>query len=200
MVIKRERTDIRQRQIIDAAGNLICKYGSEHLTVKKIAAEVGISEAAIYCHFKSKKEILSFMLSHTEAVLLHDISRDRFGAKTVTLESIDKVFRKHFSAIGKRKGISFQVIAEIISLGDWNLNRQAFQMIERYISRLKELLSEGIRNGAICKDIDLDASATLLFTFIQGLLNIWALSEGSFNVVKKYEAIWKIYRKTIAIP
>ncbi|MDD5099709.1 MAG: TetR/AcrR family transcriptional regulator [Syntrophales bacterium] len=198
MAIQREHTDIRQRQIINAATNLICKYGSEHLTVKKIAAEVGISEAAIYCHFKSKKEILSFMLSHMEAILLHDISRDSIGSKAVTLESIDKVFRKHFSAIGKRKGISFQVIAEIISLGDWNLNRQAFQTIERYISCLKELLSEGIRNGVIRKDIDLDASATLLFTFIQGLLNIWALSEGRFNVIKKYDAIWKIYLGTIA--
>jgi AcrR family transcriptional regulator len=198
VAIQREHTDIRQRQIINAATNLICKYGSEHLTVKKIAAEVGISEAAIYCHFKSKKEILSFMLSHMEAILLHDISRDSIGSKAVTLESIDKVFRKHFSAIGKRKGISFQVIAEIISLGDWNLNRQAFQTIERYISCLKELLSEGIRNGVIRKDIDLDASATLLFTFIQGLLNIWALSEGRFNVIKKYDAIWKIYLGTIA--
>jgi len=197
---QREHTDIRQRQIINAATNLICKYGSEHLTVKKIAAEVGISEAAIYCHFKSKKEILSFMLSHMEAILLHDISCESIGSKTVTLESIDKVFRKHFSAIGKRKGISFQVIAEIISLGDWNLNRQAFQTIERYISCLKELLSEGIRNGVIRKDIDLDASATLLFTFIQGLLNIWALSEGRFNVIKKYDAIWKIYLGTIASP
>ena len=66
MVTKRENTEVRQQQIIDAAGSLIFKYGSEHLTVKRIAAEVGISEAAIYRHFKSKKSILSFLLSHIE--------------------------------------------------------------------------------------------------------------------------------------
>ena len=39
MVKKRENTEVRQQQIINAAGSLIFKYGSEHLTVKKI--EIG---------------------------------------------------------------------------------------------------------------------------------------------------------------
>jgi hypothetical protein len=34
MAIKRESTEVRQQQIVDAAGRLISKYGSEHLTVK----------------------------------------------------------------------------------------------------------------------------------------------------------------------
>ncbi len=80
-----------------------------------------------------------------------------------------------------RKGISFQVVAEIISLGDRKLNKQASQAINKYISRLKELLTEGIRDGAVRQDIDLEASATLLFALIQGLVNIWSLSEGSFT-------------------
>ena len=70
MGIKKERTEIRQQQIVYAARKLIFKYGSEHLTVKRIAAEVGISEAAIYRHFTSKKSILSFLLTHIESILL----------------------------------------------------------------------------------------------------------------------------------
>jgi hypothetical protein len=46
-----------------------------------------------------------------------------------------------------REGISFQVIDEIISLGDRKLNRQASKTIDKYISRLKELLAEGVRDG-----------------------------------------------------
>ena len=33
--------------------------GGEHLMVRRIAAEVGISDAAIYRHFKSKRSIIS---------------------------------------------------------------------------------------------------------------------------------------------
>jgi AcrR family transcriptional regulator len=198
MVKKRENTEVRQQQIVDAAGSLIFKYGSEHLTVKRIAAEVGISEAAIYRHFKSKKSILSFLLSHIENVLLTDISPESAGTEPVTLDNIERIIRNHFSAIGMRKGISFQVIAEIISLGDRKLNKQALQTIEKYISRLKELLTEGIRNGSIRPDIDLEASATLLFALIQGLVNIWSLSEGRFKLIEKYTSLWQIYREAIA--
>ncbi len=199
MVKKRENTEVRQQQIIDAAGSLIFKYGSEHLTVKKIAKEVGISEAAIYRHFKSKKSILSFLLRHIEEALLRDISPESAGTGPVTLDTIEKIIRNHFSMISMRKGISFQVIAEIISLGDRKLNKQASQTIDKYISRLKELLVEGRRDGAIREDVDMEASATMLFTFIQGLVNIWALSDGSFNLIEKYTSLWRIYREAVTL-
>ncbi|MCX5823752.1 MAG: TetR/AcrR family transcriptional regulator [Deltaproteobacteria bacterium] len=198
MVTKRKNTEFRQQQIIEAAAKLIFKYGSEHLTVKRIAAEVGISEAAIYRHFKSKKSILSFLLSHIEESLLGDISPETTGTEPLTLNTIENIIRNHFSAIGMRKGISFQVVAEVISLGDRKLNKQASQTIDKYISRLKELLTDGVRDGVVRQDIDLEASATLLFALIQGLVNIWSLSDGNFNLIEKYTSLWKIYREAVA--
>ena len=197
MAKKRENTEVRQQQIIDAAGRLIFKNGSEHLTVKRIAAEVGISEAAIYRHFKSKKSILSFLLTYIEESLLRDISPETAGTEPVTLDIIEKIIQNHFSKIGMRKGISFQVIAEIISLGDRKLNKQASQTIAKYISRLKELLTDGVRDGAVRQDIDLEASATLLFALIQGLVNMWALSDGSFSLTEKFISLWQIYRAAV---
>jgi AcrR family transcriptional regulator len=198
MAKKRQNTEVRQQQIIDAAGTLIFKYGSEHLTVKRIAGEVGISEAAIYRHFKNKKSILSFLLSDIEAVLLKDISPENIGTEPVTLDTIEKIIRTHFTTIGMRKGTSFQVIAEIISFGDRKLNKQTFQMINKYVFRLKELLTDGVRQGAVRQDIDLDAAATLLFSLIQGLVNTWALSNGSITLIERYTSLWQIYREAIA--
>ena len=199
MVQKRENTEVRQQQIIDAAAILIFKYGSEHLTVKKIATEVGISEAAIYRHFKSKRSIISFLLTHIEEVLLRDISSETVANNPMTLEIIEKIIGTHFSMISMRKGISFQVIAEIISLGDKKLNKQASLTIDKYISRLKELLTDGVRDGAVRPDIDLESSATLLFAMIQGLVNIWSLSDGKFPLIKKYASLWQIYCAAVAI-
>lgn len=189
---------MRQQQIIAAARILIFKYGSEHLTVKSIAAEVGISEAAIYRHFSSKKSILSFLVSHIEEVLLKDISPESVGAEPVTLDTIEKIVRNQFSKIDLRKGISFQVIAEIISLGDRKLNKQASQTIDKYIARLKELLTEGVREGSVRQDIDLEASAILLFSLIQGVVNIWSLSNGKVNLLEKYASLWQIYCEAVA--
>jgi len=197
MARKRVNTDVRKKQIIDAAGSLIFKYGSEYLTVKRIATQVGISDAAIYRHFKSKKSILSFLLSHIEESLLEDIAPGIFANKSMTLNIIEKAILNHLSKTEKRKGISFQVIAEIISLGDRKLNKQAFEIISKYISRLKEILQDGVQNGVVRKDIDLEASAIMLFSITQGLVNNWAISDNSINLIERFKSLWLVYCEAI---
>jgi len=198
ITMKRKNTEIRQQQIVEAAQRLIFKYGSEHLTVKRISAEVGISEAAIYRHFKSKKSILSFLVSHIENVLMADISREGAKDEVVTLDVIEKTIQNHFSAIDIRKGMAFQVIAEIISLGDKTLNKKTSLMINVYISKLRELLAEGAKSGYVRQDIDLEAAAILLFSMIQSLVSIWSLNNCNFNLLEKYGSLWRIFREAIA--
>jgi len=197
MAVKKQNTEVRQQQIINAARILIFKYGSEHLTVKKIAAQVGISEAAIYRHFTSKKSILSFLLDHIEESLLADLAKEITDGQPIMIEIIEKTIHNHFSAIDLRKGISFQVITEIISLGDKGLNKKAYQTISRYIQGLKELLAGAVQNGSIRKDLDLEAAATLLFGLIQGLVNLWSLSNGSFKLIDQYTLLWQVYREAV---
>lgn len=189
-------TLVRQQQIVDAARKLIVKYGSEHLTVRRIAKEVGISEAAIYRHFKSKKEILFFLADQITYSLLDGIDKARTGNDT-SLESIDNILKNHLSAIEQKQGMSFQVIAEIISLGDKKLNKKVSDDITSYIDRLKELLADGVRSGLVREDIDLEAAATLLFGMIQGLVNIWALSNYKFNLSVRYSSLWNVFKESV---
>ena len=196
MVQKRRSTAIRKQQIIDAARKLIIKKGSEHLTVRAMAKEVGLTEAAIYRHFKSKREILSFLMNHIMDTMLHDVERTA-TENSPSLDTIDQALKQHLSEIEQRKGMSFQIIAEIISLGDKKLNKDVYEKLNVYIDRLKHLLSEGVRSGSVKEDIDLEASALLLFGMIQGLANIWALSGYSFDLSEKYESLWAVYRQAI---
>jgi AcrR family transcriptional regulator len=196
MAEERKTTGQRQKQIIDAARKLIIANGSEHITIKGIAEEVGISEAAIYRHFKSKKDILGLLVEHIEQNLVRDMSKAS-SSKYTSIHTIDKALRSHISAIEQRKGISFQVIAEIISLGDKDLNNKTTNTINTYITNLKELLARGVSAKEIRADINLDAAATLLFCMIQGLVNMWALSNYSFNLEKKYVLLWNIFRESV---
>ena len=52
-----------KQKIIEAAIDLIAKYGYRGASVRKIAAEVGIRESAIYNHFKNKEEILKQIIA-----------------------------------------------------------------------------------------------------------------------------------------
>ncbi len=196
MVIKHKSTDVRRKQIVDAARKLIIKHGNEHVTVREIAKMVGISEGAIYRHFRSKKDILSLLVDDIEDNLIGDITRASTDGHSV-LEALDNILRSHLSAIEQRQGVSFQVIAEIISLGDKKLNKKISETISKYVGHLKGLLAEGIKSGEVRQDIDLEAAATLLFSMVQGLVNIWALSNYSFDLQEKYATLWSVFHEAV---
>jgi len=197
MVTGHKAGQVRQREIISAARKLIVKYGSEHVTVRRMAKEIGVSEGAIYRHFKSKKDVLSFLVDDIENTLIADIN-ENYVPQANTLETLEKIIQGHISAVEQRRGVTFQVIAEIISLGEKKLNNKAYNVISRYTERIKELLSEGVASGVIKQDIDVEAAATLFFGMTQGLVNTWALSNYSFNLEERYKSIWKIFLEAVA--
>jgi AcrR family transcriptional regulator len=192
----RKHTLIRQKEIVSAARKLIVKFGSENVTIKKMADEIGVTDGAIYKHFKSKRDILSFLVEDIETTLLSDVENNHSG-NVDTLLILEKIVIEHVSAIEQRKGVTFQVIAEIISLGDKKLNRKVYLVIQKYIGRIKTILDEGVKAGVIRPDIDLDAAARMFFSLTQGLVSIWALSQYSFNLVSEYKPAWQMYLKAV---
>jgi AcrR family transcriptional regulator len=192
MMVRTYKRDLtRREQIVNAARKLVIKCGSENVTVRRIAQEVGVSEAAIYRHFKSKRDILYLLVESIEINLISDLesqNRPEHGR-------LENVLLNHLSALEMRRGISFQVIAEIISLGDKKLNNRIYETIKKYISKFKELLLTEIEKGEVRGDIDVEAAAVILFSVVQGLSNIWTLSNYSFNPKDKFEPILNVLRK-----
>lgn len=194
---KRQNTLLRRKQIVNAVRKLITKYGSEHITVRRIAKEIGISEGAIYRHFKCKRDILLLLVDYVEDNLIRDIEHSH-AAGTTQLEILDSMLRNHLSSIEQRMGISFHVIAEIVSLGDRKLNKKISHMLSNYLAGIKDILAEGIKTGEIRKDIDLDTTATLFFGMIQGLVTIWTLSHYNFSLEQKYLPLWNLMREAVS--
>ena len=195
-ITKRRNTEVRQKQIVNAAREMIVKYGSEHVTVRLIASAVDISEAAIYRHFKNKKAILALLVDDIENRLIADFTSIGTNGKS-PLEILEGGLRGPLSV--RRKGVSFQVIAEIVSLGDKKLNKKISVMINNYIERLTDLLSNGVKSGEVREDIDRKAAATVLFGMMQGLVSIWALSGYSFDPEEKYVALWNVFREAVSV-
>jgi len=195
---KRQKTEVRRTQIADAAIKVVVKYGSEHVTVRRIAQETGITEGALYRHFKSKHDILALMVERTQEDIVAGIVKGAAGRTPLGI--LESALRNHMSSIEQRKSVSFQVLAEIISLGDKKLNRQASEALERYTAYIADLLSQAIEAGEIRKDINPEEAAILITAAIQGLVSKWALGNYSFNLEQQYLTLWRMLRATIVNP
>ena len=195
---KRKDTLVRQKEIVSAARKIIVRYGSEHVTVRRIAKEIGITEGAVYRHFSSKRDVLVFLIDDVEATLIEDINRHYPGQDGV-FNALEKTLLDHMSSIEQRRGVTFQVMAEIISLGDKKLNSRLYGVINNYIDHIKRILSDGVAAGTVRPDVDVEAAAKLFFGMTQGIVNLWALSQYSFNLEKDYQPVWALFRKSVGV-
>ena len=198
MITKRKSTTVRQEQIIDAAQKLILKYGSEHVTIRRIAKEVGISKGAIYRHFKSKSDIFSLLLDNVGENLLGDIEKSIIPDGKV-IDSLENILNNQIETITKRHGISFQIIAEVISLGDKKLNKQLSDVMGNYVNRIKTLLNKGVESGEIKSDIDLEAASMMFFGMVESVSNYWTLNSYKFALDEKMKPMWDIFQKSITL-
>ncbi|MBT3288915.1 MAG: TetR/AcrR family transcriptional regulator [Victivallales bacterium] len=67
--MKRERTEVRQQQIADAALKVIAQQGLRRFTAAAIAREVGISDGTLFRHFPNKAAIVTAALNRAEAII-----------------------------------------------------------------------------------------------------------------------------------
>ena len=195
VIRKRQDTVLRRKQIINTLGKLIVQYGSENVTVRRLAEAVGVTGGAIYRHFKSKKEILLFLVDYIEENLIGGIEKGYSVQKPMV--SLEKILKDHLSSIEQRRGISFLVIAEIISLGDRRLNRKIFEVLNKYLGHIKAIISKGIELGEIRGDVDPDTAAKIFFGMIQGLVTIWYLGSYNFTLEEKNESMWNIFYEAV---
>jgi len=181
----------RKEQIVNAARKLVIEVGSENVTVRRIAEEVGFTEAAIYRHFKSKKDILHLLVENIEKSLIADltVTGDQDG------DILEIILQRHLSSIEMRRGVSFQVIAEIISLGDRKLNKRIYETIQKYVEHLRAVLQQEVNQGNLRKDTDIEATAFLMFSIMQGISNVWTLSNYSFDPRARFNAVLSTLKK-----
>jgi len=193
---KRLRTQDRKEQIIEAAQKIILEFGSENVTIKKIADEVGISEGAIYRHFESKNDIFSFLLDDIRENLLRNLERGLIADGRI-IDYLRDTFFNHVLTIKRRHAVSFQIISEVISLGDKRLNKQLKGIIKDYLTYMENILVIGVRTGEVRADIDLGSAAMLFFSMLESVSNYWAVNAYQFNLEEKTKAMWEIFRIAI---
>jgi len=122
------------------ASTLFSQYGYKGTSVRKIAAEVGIRESALYNHFKNKEEIFLDIAQEIFASPFHLSQED-----TQALALRGKVFLQKFTMYYKM--LTFNKTSEImfrLLLIELMQNEELRkQFIEHYHTQNIKLLSEG---------------------------------------------------------
>lgn len=183
-----------KERIVDEALTLFAAKGFRGTTVKDIADAVGIKDASLYKHFKSKKEILNTIVE--EAYVHMGNMSDSLGIPSGdgSLEDAAEFFRginrETIIALGKEV-FKFYLTDDYMSrfwklanLEQYN-NRDFYELYRRLfteegIEYQKNLFAEMIRMGAF-REGDPEVMAYNFYSPIFLLLHRYAGSEGELD-------------------
>ncbi len=155
----------RRTEIVDAAIQLLGKYGVQGTTVSRIAAAVGIARGALYQHFPNREAVLEAALASMDGQPSRWIAQSSGPDVPARLLNMGEL---HSSQTSTEYTTFIRPFYWVISSNrEATLARRIIERQQEDFRYLVELVDEGKRQGSIADDLDSEDVAWSL------LLHAW---------------------------
>ena len=156
----------------------------------KIAERIGVTDAALYKHFKSKNEMLIFMVDLIEEMLIGRMKEHSNQFKD-PLERLKNILSFQFRFIEENKGIPRILFSEALQFKDDKLTSKTTNILNQYLKLIQETMIEAKKNGSIKSTINTETISFIFLGMIQSTVVLWTLGGCKFSLRKREESLWK---------
>ena len=189
--MKKLNTETRQQQIIETALDIIMQGGIQSLTMKTLARQIGISEQAIYRHFKNKLAILTAIISYFDQCFKDQFNQLQNSGGAI--EHIRAMANSHLEYFSEHPAVAAVIFSEEIFQNETVLAMAVREALEKRIEHLGKLISKGQQNGEIKTDLSPESLAHILLGSMRLMITRWRLSNFSFDLTKQGQSIIEDY-------
>ena len=174
---KPKRQD-RARRILDAAAELIQRWGYNKTTIDDIARQAGVAKGTLYLHWKTREELLVALMKREKVELAKDlkqrITADPEGA---TLRGI----LKHSAlALMKRPLLKAALLRDMDVLGKLALSEHSSAAYTERLEGFKIYLELLREHGLVRTDLSLQAQVYLFSAIFVGFFLVAPLMPDEF--------------------
>lgn len=192
MAEKKSAKRNRREEILQALAQMLeSSDGSQRITTAKLAANVGVSEAALYRHFPSKTKMFDSLIEFIEDSLITRINLILKDEKE-TLTRL-RLITQLILGFGERNpGLTRILTGHALMFEQDRLQGRINQLFERIEVQLRQVLREKkMREGeGFTNDETLLASQ--LLAFCEGLLSRFVRSEFRYRPTAEFEVRWPL--------
>ncbi len=151
-----------RRQILDASLHLFSERGFARTTVRDIARQAGITDAAIYYHFASKRDLLEALFEENPAIQ----ELEQLSTELPPRDTLLDIARRAMLVMQQNREFLRLVFME--SLGsEPGAMEESRRVIERWEQGLARLLRAYMEKGQV-RRLDADMAARQLVTLARG--------------------------------
>ncbi|MCT8977418.1 TetR/AcrR family transcriptional regulator [Clostridium sp. CX1] len=186
----------RRERIILGAVEIIDRLGLQGLSTKELAKNQGVTEGALYKHFKSKDEIILAVIeyySHYDDVIIETIKIKELKSK----EAI-RFFIQSFAQYYE----NYPAITAIYNSYEFfRQNNDAFEKIKSISNSrsnfIAELVEEGKKSGEFSIELDGEMLSAVILGLFRETVMKWRMNECKFSLQEKVSSTLEMVFKLV---
>ncbi len=183
-----KRSD-RRAQILQCLASMLESSHGQRITTAKLAAEVGVSEAALYRHFPSKARMFEGLIEFIEEVMFSRITKILEEEKN-TATRCQVILHLVLGFAEKNPGMARILNGDALMGEQERLRVRIAQLFERLETQLKQVIREAkLREG---KSVNIDEAvlANFLVCFADGRISQFVRSEFDRKPTQGFADVW----------
>lgn len=188
-------TEERRGEIVEAALKLLARTSVEALTTRELAKALGLSQPALFRHFRTREELLLAVIGRARDDL-EGIATQTLGSPAngpAQLRALGEALLAHverepglprllFGAAGPAEGTVRNALRPLVSMQK---------------ALAAELVRQGQREGLLAADAAPDAAATLFVGMLQGLVLDWELAGRPAGLSERFPACFALWSRAL---
>jgi TetR/AcrR family transcriptional regulator len=189
----------RQEQILQALAMMLEEAPLEKITTAKLAANVGVSEAALYRHFPSKAKMFESLITFAEETLFVRIGRIS-EQQTTAVQQCHHLLRLFLEFCEKNPGIT-QILTGRGLMGEASkLHDRVSQLYDRLETQLRQYLREAELKEGLRPRLPVANAANLMLTSAEGRISQFCRSGFKRQPMEGWEEQWLMMTENLMRP
>jgi AcrR family transcriptional regulator len=169
----------RREQILDAALALFAESGSRGTSVAAVAERVGITDAGVLYHFRTKEELLLGVLAHFDRSVEETLADS--GARGVQLLRLVRDWGAGMERVPEVSSLLILLSAEHLT-ADSPARRTIQNRYRRLLDRYTAAFAAAAVTGDLRHDLNPVHEASALVAHLDGIRLQWFLLDRSFSM------------------
>ena len=187
----------RQKEIVEKAIKLIAEHGIQSVTIKNLAYEIGVSEPALYRHFKNKFEILNAVIEFF--ILKAQPAIKKLHESEEPLIRIENFIKTHFNIFNENNNLGRVIFSESNFQNEAKLLGKLTNLMDKSRARLEAVIIKGQNSGQIRSDIDASSLFRIIIGSLRLLVTQWSMSNMAFDLKSEGDKLCNDIIKIIKI-
>jgi TetR/AcrR family transcriptional regulator len=182
----------RREEILQALAQMLeSSDGSQRITTAKLAANVGVSEAALYRHFPSKTQMFDSLIEFIENSLISRINLILQDEKE-TLNRLRLILLLILGFAERNPGLTRIMTGHALMFEQERLQGRINQLFERIEAQLRQVLKERKLREGKGFSVDETLLASQMLAFCEGMLSRYVRSEFRYRPTEDFDARWPL--------